>query len=53
MLRFLPLPAAALLAAQAFRLNLAIGGPQGGDPSPTPFPQRHQAGHLRIYRNKK
>ncbi len=37
------------LAPQAFRLNLAIGGPQGGDPARTAFPQRYEVDYVRIY----
>ncbi len=37
------------LAPQAFRLNLAIGGRQGGDPSRTSFPQRYEVDYVRIY----
>jgi beta-glucanase (GH16 family) len=37
------------LAPHAFRLNLAIGGPQGGDPSGTSFPQRYEVDYVRIY----
>lgn len=37
------------LGPQAFRLNLAIGGPQGGDPAATSFPQRYEVDYVRIY----
>jgi beta-glucanase (GH16 family) len=37
------------LAPHAFRLNLAIGGPQGGDPSGTSFPQKYEVDYVRIY----
>jgi beta-glucanase (GH16 family) len=37
------------LAPHAFRLNFAIGGPQGGDPSGTSFPQRYEVDYVRIY----
>jgi beta-glucanase (GH16 family) len=37
------------LAPHAFRLNFAIGGPQGGDPSATSFPQRYEVDYVRIY----
>lgn len=37
------------LAPQAFRLNFAIGGPQGGDPSRTTFPQKYEVDYVRVY----
>jgi len=37
------------MSPQAFRLNMAIGGPQGGDPSKTEFPQRYEVDYVRIY----
>lgn len=38
-----------LNAPQALRLNLAIGGTKGGNPSKTPFPQRYEIDYVRIY----
>lgn len=32
-------------------LNLAIGGTNGGDPSPTEFPSRFEIDYVRIYQN--
>jgi beta-glucanase (GH16 family) len=40
------------LAPHAFRLNFAIGGPQGGDPSRTTFPQRYEVDYVRIYQKE-
>ena len=37
------------LGPHAFRLNLAIGGWQGGDPSGTGFPQQYEVDYVRIY----
>lgn len=31
-------------------LNLAVGGPQGGDPSATTFPSRYEIDYVRVYR---
>ena len=36
-------------APQALRLNLAIGGTKGGDPSGTVFPQRYEIDYVRVY----
>lgn len=36
-------------APQALRLNLAIGGKNGGDPSGTSFPQRYEIDYVRVY----
>jgi beta-glucanase (GH16 family) len=36
-------------APQSLRLNLAIGGTNGGDPSRTPFPQRYEIDYVRVY----
>ena len=30
-------------------LNLAIGGANGGDPSPTQFPSRFEVDYVRVY----
>jgi hypothetical protein len=30
-------------------LNLAIGGQNGGDPSPTFFPNRFEVDYVRVY----
>jgi hypothetical protein len=38
-------------APHRLRLNLAIGG-NGGDPSKTPFPQRHEVYFVRIYQKR-
>lgn len=40
------------LAPHAFRLNLAVGGPQGGDPSRTTFPQRYEVDYVRVYQKE-
>lgn len=40
------------LGPQAFRLNMAIGGPQGGDPSRTEFPQKYEVDYVRIYQKE-
>ncbi len=40
------------LAPQAFRLNLAIGGQNGGDPARTEFPQRYEVDYVRIYQKE-
>ena len=40
------------LGPQAFRLNLAIGGGQAGDPSPTSFPQRYEVDYVRVYQKE-
>ena len=45
-------PVNPFLAPQAMRLNLAIGGRQGGDPSRTTFPQRYEVDYVRIYQKK-
>jgi beta-glucanase (GH16 family) len=45
-------PVNPFLSAQAFRLNLAIGGMNGGDPSRTSFPQRYEVDYVRIYQKK-
>lgn len=42
-------PVNPFLAPQAMRLNLAIGGMNGGDPSRTSFPQRYEVDFVRIY----
>lgn len=42
-------PVNPFLAPQAMRLNLAIGGMNGGDPSQTSFPQRYEIDYVRIY----
>lgn len=42
-------PSNPFLALQAMRLNLAIGGMNGGDPSRTSFPQRYEVDYVRIY----
>jgi beta-glucanase (GH16 family) len=42
-------PVNPFLAPQAMRLNLAIGGMNGGDPSRTTFPQRYEVDYVRIY----
>ena len=34
-------------------LNLAIGGANGGDPSPTEFPARFEIDYLRVYQNER
>lgn len=34
---------------QQLRLNLAIGGPNGGDPSNTSFPTRYLVDYVRVY----
>lgn len=39
-------------APQAMRLNLAIGGANGGDPARTPFPQRFEVDYVRIYQKE-
>jgi hypothetical protein len=31
------------------RLNFAVGGMNGGDPSGTTFPQRYEVDYVRIY----
>ena len=36
-------------AAQRLRLNLAIGGQRGGDPSETEFPSRYLVDYVRVY----
>jgi hypothetical protein len=33
-------------------LNLAIGGQNGGDPSPTEFPKRMEVDYVRVYQEK-
>lgn len=40
------------LAPHAFRLNMAVGGPQGGDPSRTTFPQRYEVDYVRVYQKE-
>jgi hypothetical protein len=40
------------LAPHALRLNLAVGGPQGGDPSRTTFPQRYEVDYVRVYQKE-
>lgn len=42
-------PTNPFLTPQAMRLNLAIGGMNGGDPSHTEFPCRYEIDHVRIY----
>jgi len=42
-------PVNPFLAPQAMRLNFAIGGMNGGDPSGTSFPQRYEVDYVRIY----
>ena len=42
-------PVNPFLAPQAMRLNFAIGGMNGGDPSRTVFPQRYEVDYVRIY----
>lgn len=42
-------PVNPFLAPQAMRLNFAIGGMNGGDPSRTSFPQRYEVDYVRIY----
>jgi beta-glucanase (GH16 family) len=42
-------PVNPFLAPQAMRLNFAIGGMNGGDPSRTTFPQRYEVDYVRIY----
>ena len=37
------------LAPQFFRVNMAIGGTHGGDPSKTAFPQRYEIDYVRVY----
>ncbi|MGJ8655558.1 MAG: glycoside hydrolase family 16 protein [Akkermansiaceae bacterium] len=34
---------------QAFRVNMAIGGDKGGDPSKTTFPQRYEIDYIRVF----
>jgi beta-glucanase (GH16 family) len=34
-------------------LNLAVGGDNGGDPSPTKFPRRFETDYVRVYREKR
>lgn len=38
---------------QAFRVNMALGGTQGGNPDKTPFPQRYEIDYVRVYQKKK
>lgn len=45
-------PVNPFLSPQAMRLNLAIGGMNGGDPSHTPFPQRYEVDYVRVYQKK-
>lgn len=40
------------LHPQYLRLNLAIGGQRGGDPSATDFPQRYEIDYVRVYRQR-
>lgn len=42
-------PVNPFLAPQAMRLNFAIGGMNGGDPSGTTFPQRYEVDYVRVY----
>ncbi len=37
---------------QAMRLNMAIGGDRGGDPSKTAFPQRYEIDYVRVYQKE-
>lgn len=46
-------PVNPFLAPQNLRLNLAIGGQQGGDPSKTSFPQRYEVDYVRVYQKTK
>lgn len=34
-------------------LNLAVGGQNGGDPSPTKFPSRFDVDYVRVYQQQK
>lgn len=40
-------------APQRLRLNLAIGGDRGGDPSQTHFPSQYLVDYVRVYQRKK
>ena len=37
---------------QAFRVNMAIGGSKGGNPSATSFPQRYEIDYVRVYQKR-
>jgi beta-glucanase (GH16 family) len=40
------------LQPQYLRLNMAIGGTKGGDPSNTDFPQRYEIDYVRVYQKE-
>ena len=37
---------------QYLLLNIAVGGDNGGDPDPTPFPSRYEIDYVRVCQQK-